>query len=506
MGYAFGHGYTAVKVLLIVCVIMLLPDLSHNDLNAAPLGVVTGEVTGKVLGKSDLSPILNAKVYLDGFPQYSASTDVNGQFRIEGVPVSKYNLAVRAYGFETDFRMNVNVVPDETAHVEFLLPSVQVVVEKVVVILVEFPDLQHKPENGEAYFRKILFSGEIGVPSLRNYFYEISKGRIDVQLGQFVGWLVDENHTRDILEDSLRDDIADFAIHAASSNVDYRRFDQIGNYDLKQGPDGRVDHIMIIHAGEPKTITAKKSDLNPTCMFNTEYLGDVKSTQQVFISESAPLGNFVHEFFHDMGDRAVQDLYMGGTPPTSTVGQWEVMSVGMYNPLDSLAPPYFEHVGYLPSYPTPWTMQRWYHGALKSALGKIQRLSRGDKTELTIHPFETQSEQLKVVTVYLDEKRELSIFVRQRLGFDKGLRNQGVVITKIDYSLAGSMNLRGPVRIEDAHPGTPEPSYLHFKYEYELDDAAFGIGPGETSHYESEGVSIDIKESYADGSYRIAFE
>ncbi len=477
---------------------------SLQDLKDAPREV--GAIEGKVLEKIKMSPISDARVYVDGQPQHAAVSDKNGIFRIEGVPLGRYNVAMRAYGFEPDFVMNIDVTSDKKKAVDFLLNPVKVQVEKVVVLLVEFPDLRHKPEHNKAYFQKILFSDDIGVSSLRNYVYEVSKGRIDIQLGKFVGWLVDEDYRSDGLEDSERDDIADFAIHAAEPSIDYSLFDSIQNYDRKPKPDGRVDHVMIIHAGEPQTMTAKKSDMNPTCMLNTEYVSGIKTSQQVFISESAPLGNFVHEFFHDMGDRSVQDLYMGGDPPPATVGQWEVMSVGMYNPLDALTPPYFDRVGYLPSYPLPWSMGRWYHGALRDAIGKTQKLSRGDKIELTIFPFETQSDNLKVVTIPLDETREISVVVRQRLGFDRGLKGQGVLISKVDYSLAGSMNLLGPVRIEDAHPKSLLPTYLHFDYDYELDDAAFDVGPGKKSHYESEGVRIDVKEANADGSYRVAFE
>ncbi len=476
-----------------------------QDVKAAAIN--QGIVTGKVLEKIKMSPVFNASVYVDGSPQYQASCDESGSFRIEGIPAGRYNIAVRAYGFAPDFLMNVDVVPGTAAVANFLLEPVIIQVEKIIVILVEFPDLRHQAEHDEAYFRRILFSDAIGVSSLRNYFYEVSKGRIDIQLGQFVGWLVDEKHKRADIEDSLRDDIADLVIHAASKSVDYSKFDFIQNRDRKPGPDGRVDHIMIIHAGDPKTITAKKTDMNPTCMFNTEYLdGGMKTSQQVFISESAPLGNFVHEFFHDMGDRSVQDLYMGGSPPPQTVGQWDVMSVGMYNPLDALTPPYFDHIGYLPSYPMPWTMTSWYRGSLKDAIGKRQKISRGEKTELTVYPFEANSENLKVVFIPLDDKREISVIVRQQLGFDRGLRDNGVLIAKIDRSLAGQMNLRGPVRVADANPNSPVPPYIHFTFDYDLDDAAFDIGPGKNSHYESEGVRIDIKEANADGSYRILFD
>jgi M6 family metalloprotease-like protein len=402
--------------------------------------------------------------------------------------------------------MNIDVTEKPT-EINFLLKAVTVQVEKVVVIFVEFPDLHHQAIHDEAYYKKILFSNELGVSSLRNYYYEISKGRIDIQLGKFVGWFVDRNHNMKNIEDSVRSDIADFAIHSAIGKVDFKKFDNIQNYDRVPKSDGRVDHIIIIHAGEPQSITAQKTDMNPVCMFNTEYLGeDIKTTQQVFISESAPIGNFVHEFFHDMGDRSVQDLYTGGNPPLSTVGQWEIMSVGMYNPLISLKTPYAENIGFLPSYPMPWTMGRWYHGSLKEAIGKHASVAKGQKKEFTIYPFETNSNNLKVVSVMLDETRAISVIVRQNLGFDRGLRGKGVIISKIDASLAGSMNLLGPVRIQDAHPKSPVPPYLHFTYEYELDDAAFDIGPGQNSHYESEGVRIDLKEANKDGSYRVEFE
>jgi M6 family metalloprotease-like protein len=460
-------------------------------------------VTNRRLGEG----VPGATVWVDGSPELFGASDARGRYRIDAVPAGTHNLAVRAYGLETDFRMNAAVTAGSGLREDFLLEPVQVRTEKVVVLLVEFPGLPHDPTHTREYFDRILFGDAVGAPSLRNYVYEISKGRLDIEPGQYVGWMTDPHHPVETLEDSVRDDIVDWALRAADPRIDYAQYDLLHNRDLSPGPDGRVDHVLVIHAGNPRTITGKKTDLNPVCMFNTEHVDGVKTSEQVLVSESAPLGNFAHEFFHDMGDRFVQDLYMGGDPPVSTIGQWGLMSVGMYNPLDSLAPPYFEHVGHLPAHPMPYTILRWYHGALaREVLGQARTVAPGEHAEVVLDPQERGGDGTKLLRIPIGSNRALHVSVRQPLGFDRGLRDKGVVISRIDPALAGSFQLRGPVRVVDAHPGSPEPPYLHFKHDYDLDDAAFDLGEGEAPAHEGDGVKIQLLEARPDGSYRLAID
>jgi len=74
----------------------------------------------------------------------------------------------------------------------------------------------------------------------------------------------------------------------------------------------------------------------------------------------------------------------------------------------------------------------------------------------------------------------------------------------IDPSLLTHGNPRGPVRVMDAHPATTEPPKprlpLHL---WELDDAAFNLGPGENPKGQSGPLSWEVLETDASGRMRV---
>jgi len=54
------------------------------------------------------------------------------------------------------------------------------------------------------------------------------------------------------------------------------------------------------------------------------------------------------------------------------------------------------------------------------------------------------------------------------------------VVAHIDPALLSEDEPRGPVRVVDAHPGTPDPEAPRLPCgRWELDDAAFNLGKGE---------------------------
>ncbi|HKL02813.1 MAG TPA: carboxypeptidase-like regulatory domain-containing protein, partial [Cryomorphaceae bacterium] len=60
----------------------------------------TGSVRGFVYEESGGEPVIFTNVYLMG-TSYGASTDVNGYFAIQGVPVGDYDLTVTYLGYDT---------------------------------------------------------------------------------------------------------------------------------------------------------------------------------------------------------------------------------------------------------------------------------------------------------------------------------------------------------------------------------------------------------------------
>ena len=77
-------------------------------------------------------------------------------------------------------------------------------------------------------------------------------------------------------------------------------------------------------------------------------------------------------------------------------------------------------------------------------------------------------------------------------------------MARIDPSLLSPDDPRGPVRVVDAHPGSPEPPKPRFPCgRWELDDAAFNLGPGENPRGRSGPLSWEVLETNPSGRMRV---
>jgi hypothetical protein len=101
--------------------------------------------------------------------------------------------------------------------------------------------------------------------------------------------------------------------------------------------------------------------------------------------------------------------------------------------------------------------------------------------------------------------------VRRPWGFDAGTvagrsgpGREGLVVARVDPSRLSPDDPRGPVRVLDAHPGTPEPAPPRFPCgRYELDDAAFNLGPGEIDAGEDGPLAWGIVAEDAEGRLKV---
>ena len=97
-----------ILVLLMAPVLLAL----SATVGAQPTGVVAGVV------RDDLGePIPVAEVIIGGVP-LGASTDIDGRYRIVGVPVGSYDVTVSHYGFAMD-SVRVSVAAGDTLAVPF---------------------------------------------------------------------------------------------------------------------------------------------------------------------------------------------------------------------------------------------------------------------------------------------------------------------------------------------------------------------------------------------------
>lgn len=479
-------------------------------------------LTGKVVCPDTNKPIEGAVVYLESQPKISGISDSNGSYFIKDVSPGKFDVAVNSIGFETDIEMNVDVKENADNIVDFELQSVKVFDLKIAVILVDFPDVKFKPGYNEKYFRKLLFDSTPGAPSLHNFYYWFSKGRLNVIEGKFSPVLTPPKNMAYYADH--RSELIKFAVPASFKFINFNQLDLNNNWNLKDGPDKKVDHVMIVHSGDCGAISGKKTDIVSGYAYKTFYFppnqADFKIEDHVLVAETCPLGSFCHEFMHNL---AAQDLYCGadstGKRPLKT-SQWSLMDVGMYNPLakifDSqghLNVPFNENFGFLPSYPDPWTI---LYKLFRNRPGKMNlpiisskerlRLKPNSENLLTIFPFAKGGNSLKVVAVVLDAKRFYLINVRQKIGFDRGLRDKGVIVYYCDNDKIGQMKLAGPVEVRDAHPNSPKPiSGYYLTPDYELDDAAFDLGEAENPIFKANDgkLFLEVLKEHPNGAYDV---
>lgn len=507
---------------------------------------VPGGIHGIVTNRSTSMPVSGAQVFIDAPPVFAGSapfiavSNASGEYQIPDLVPGSYNIGIWAEGFETDYELNIDVAAGASTERNCVVSSVAVDDEFLTVIRIEFDNLAFHPGHDEAWFDQFLFDSTPGAASVRNYFYEISHGRMRIQKGVNVLIHCSQTDLQYPHENAMRDDLADWALPAANSIINFAasNLDRFDNNDRTPGADGDIDHVLLIPAGMSQSITgATDCDMNPVNMWNTVYNLDGKqSGYQTLCPEYSPLGNFVHELMHSMGENYVQDLYIGGTcedeneDDLSTAAKWALLDVGMYNDLISIPPdprtggclPYIQPCGVgdpdcwthengeNPSHPVPWTSRvRWYHGFFNSLLIS-ESLTAGQSRSIRLYPYESSGPETRTIIAYDPDVSTAYWYITLRLplGFDHGLDlpgdipgETGVVIDYTDNALAGTMPLRGPVRVRDSHPDTAPPSYLHYACRFQLDDAAFNLS--EVNAYDERSLHVDIINEYADGSVQI---
>lgn len=502
----------------------------------------TASVSGVVTDGSSGKPIAGATVYLDVPPAFKSrvlhltTTDAAGRYTLSDLPAGAQTITVRHLGHTLDHAPRT-LTAGQSLSVNFVLMPVTVEPEPLVTLFVDFPNLTFSPGHDKTYFDHLLYSDTPGVASVRNYFYEVSRGRMLI-VPCASAYVTDTRHPYPH-ENADRDDIADTVLPLADAQVNYAACDTFDNRDRSPVPDGSVDHVLLITAGLPQSITGDSlHDMNPVAMWNTTTgLDGVQSEIQVLMPEYSPLGNFVHELFHDMGEVYVQDLYRAtcDTQNPPTVGQWEVMDVGMYNPFlsfptdprdpaDPLYPSYeppcsetepdcwFSQVGFAPAQPDAWTLlTRWYHGHYATIATSVTAAA-GTSTVYTLQPWErgTGLQRIRIADP-ANASAAWYLTLRGRLGTDAGVRaswyegrsvqGSGLVITYNDTDLSGQSNLAGPVRVRDSHPRSGSQPSPAFGCAFELDDAAFLTG--ETSTYQEGALKVEVLSTNVDGSLDI---
>ncbi len=470
------------------------------------LPVLAGSVSGRVTDGS--RPLEGVRVHPDrmtrvrpgGLPPL-AFTDAQGVFTLELDPGDDA-VVVEKPGFQRD------LVPlGELGAPVVLAPAPAYRKERVLVVRLDWPD--QKPLRTDAELRSVLFGRRPGEASAANYFYEVSKGSLELEEGALVH-LADADHPAP-RRDAQRGAIVRWVLEHIKG-MDLRPFDAVDNATGALVPDGKPDHLWIVAPGIPGTVTQGGEDLTAICLLEPLPWDEYVQWPAVFFTDETPLGFIVHESLHAQGENRVDDLYLDAKHPL-TAGQWDIMDAGLFRGTDAYHPdqgPWQEDTAHSPSQPMGWVRSElWYHGAFRAT---VRTLTVKGAWEGWLDPLERAPRTNPQRLVIADPRargRFWDLEVRRPLGSDRGRMGnrwgpgfEGLVVARVTPSLLTRGEPRGPVRVIDAHPGTPEPPRPRYPGgRWQLDDAAFNMGTGEIPAGKDGPLSWEVLD--VDGSGRM---
>ena len=465
---------------------------------------VQGQVSDGVRG------LAGVRVYPDRPPRVRpttlppvAITDAEGRFSLD-LASSDTVVAVEKSGWTRDL-----VPVAELGQPVRLRPAPAFRRERVLVARLDFPD--QPPLRSDAELRAILFSRQPGAASAANYFYEISKGSLELEEGVLLH--LDDREPPRPRDDGQRSALVK-GVLGRIRDLKLGPLDRVDNATGALRPDGKPDHLWVIPPGPPRSVTTDPTHLTAINFLMPLPWDPTVQWPVVFFTDETPLGFIVHEALHGMGEHRVDDFYLDCDHPL-TAGHWDIMDVGQFRGWDREhrdAFPWQEDTGVSPSQPMGWTRARlWYRGRFGATVKTltVHRYWQGWLDPLARAPG------AKPQRVVVPDPRGGGAFwefnVRRPLGFDRGRTGdrwgpgfEGLVVARVKPALLGKGDSRGPVRVLDAHPGTAEPPRPRYPCgRWELDDAAFNRGPGETARGQDGPLSWEVLETDPGGRMKV---
>ncbi|MFO0727135.1 MAG: M6 family metalloprotease domain-containing protein [Myxococcota bacterium] len=279
----------------------------------------------------------------------------------------------------------------------------------LLVILVEADDAPWPSGFDKTRYEELLFSTSAG--SLREYYKENSYGLFEVE-GEVVGPVKVPGRMTDYsFQMGDKNDRVEALVKAAVAGVrDRSVFQRADTHDTRgrKKPDGIVDHLLVIYSektGAPDGFAPIWPHRSTTDLV----MGNVHVTSYLVLNHAAPLGVYAHEFGHDLG---LPDLY-DRDYTSHGAGSWCLMAAGSW-----------PEEGKAPLHLSAWAKARlgWIVPTVvaKSTSG-IKVPSASEK------PF-----ALKIPIGAVDAKEYFLVENRRRVGFDKDLPGEGLLIWHID--------------------------------------------------------------------------
>jgi hypothetical protein len=355
--------------------------------------------------------------------------------------------------------------------------------QKGLVILVQFPDVQHSVERGAVQHR--FFK------QLNGYVQEMSYGRVKIDGDVTAKWYT-LNHpishyqisSRNLEVDRTRiSNLIEDAINAAEPDTD---FSKLAFVAILLGAR-REEYGMVGLCGYPGMLgwTADKA-----CRTRSGKV--IPGGVAIFCYDAHP-GTLFHDVAHILGgveggQRRVPCLYdhdLQAKPgPLREAYLGALINMGYWDPMSC----HYYKRNEPPPGISSWTKLRlnWI------APAQIKVVQRGETREMMLGPLEEGSSETLVIKVPVSEKTYYLIENRQPIGFDRNLPGSGVLIMYADDTIAECRHGKAPVRLIDAAPSVPQ-----------LEGAAFDIGRKESFVDEKNAVKIRLMEKIG-SSYRIS--
>lgn len=295
---------------------------------------------------------------------------------------------------------------------------------RVVVVLVDFPDLPMGAAHNRGHFQDLFFSrGVLNTGSVREYFAEASHGLIDV-VGEVVGpyrmplslaaYAGGNSGTGSATPNART--MARHAAEAANRDVNFAPYDNDGN--------GFVDAFIVIHAGQGGETTGSGSDIwsHKWVLSNGEYNADgTKIYAYLTVPEDAKIGVCCHELGHLLF--GWPDLY--DTDYSSEgLGNFCLMAGGSWN-----------GGGDVPSHPSAWC---------KMQQGWINVINQTQNASISIADIKDSQVAYRLWKGGAMGKEYFLVENRQRRQYDRLLPGEGLMIYHIDDNATSNADERRP--------------------------------------------------------------
>lgn len=96
-----------------------------------------GKLQGEVVDKLTRQPIPSANVLLEN-TNFGAATDVNGDFKIENIPIGRYQIRVSSIGYQTLINPDIVVSTGHTVNLQFELIETIIPIKGEILVKAEF--------------------------------------------------------------------------------------------------------------------------------------------------------------------------------------------------------------------------------------------------------------------------------------------------------------------------------------------------------------------------------